>query len=113
MERVGGLIRARRTELGLSLGRLAEAVGCAQSYLAEVETETRGVAGDEMLRKIEAALRLRGGELVSAAGWQRGLEAGGPRVREEVERLQSDQAAARRLAELLRPGAGRGTRLDE
>jgi SOS-response transcriptional repressor LexA len=112
MERVGGLIRARRTELGLSLVRLAEVVGCAKSYLSEVETETRGVPGDEMLRKLEAALRLRAGELVSAAGWQRSMEAGGPRVREEVEKLQSDQAAARRLVELLRHGPGRGSRVD-
>jgi SOS-response transcriptional repressor LexA len=75
-----------------------------------------------MLGKIERALMLPEGQFVAAAGWQRSLEAGGAGVREEVARLEADQRAARRLAELLRrklpqdehdPKTGRGTLLDE
>jgi SOS-response transcriptional repressor LexA len=121
-ESVGALMRARRSELSMSLSRLSELVGCAKSYLSEVETQRRGAPSDELLKRVEHALMLPEGRLVAAAGWQRGLAAGGEGVREEVARLEADQRAARRLAELLRrklpedgcdTQSGRGTLLDE
>jgi SOS-response transcriptional repressor LexA len=92
-DKVGGLIRARREAMRLSLARLAELVGCGKSYLSEVETGKRPAPGDAMLAKLELALMLRAGALVAAAKWERSEEVGGEDVR-----------AARRLAELLRGG---------
>ena len=105
---VGSLIRSRRGELGLSLSQLAEAVGCAKSYLSEVENGKRN-PGDETLVKLEASLKMGSGKLVGAARWQRSLEVGGADVREEVARLQNDQAIARRLASLIarKPAEGK------
>src|SRR5688572_14261053 len=94
---VGVLMRARRQELGLSLQRVADVVGCAKSYLSSVETEQRNPPAEDMLRKIEEVLMLPSGKLVSAAAWQRGLEAGGEEVREGVARLQDQQRVAQRL----------------
>ncbi len=88
----------------MSLARLAELVGCAKSYLSEVETERRRVPADEMLERLERALTLPREKLLTCARWQRSLEAGGDDVREEVARLTEDQRVARRLAELLRRG---------
>jgi SOS-response transcriptional repressor LexA len=111
-ECVAVLIRARRRELQLSLSRLAERVGCAKSYLSEVETQRRRTPTDEMLARLEQALMMPAGRLVSVARWQRSLEAGGEGVREEVARLTEDQRVARRLAELLKRGSA-GKSLDE
>lgn len=111
-KQVGTLIRERRLELRLSLSRLAEVLSCGKSYLSEVETEKRPPPGDATLKKLEMALMLPRGRLVEAARWQRSLAVGGEGVREEVARLEADQRAARRLAELLRghdPKTGRGT----
>jgi SOS-response transcriptional repressor LexA len=111
-ERVGVQIRGRRQELQMSLARLAERVGCAKSYLSEVETQRRKTPTDEMLARLEQALVLPAGRLVTAARWQRSLEVGGDGVREEVARLAEDQRVARRLAALLKRGSA-GMNLDE
>jgi SOS-response transcriptional repressor LexA len=106
-ESVGAVIRARRLELSMSLSRLAALIGCAKSYLSEIENSRRKTPTDEMLVRLERALSMPEGKLVAAAAWQRSLEVGGEGVREEVARLEADQRAARRLAELLkRKGAG-------
>jgi repressor LexA len=103
-KQVGALIRERREAMKLSLSRLAEVLSCGKSYLSEVETEKRPPPGEAMLGKMEMALMLPRGKLVEAARWQRSLAVGGAGVREEVARLEADQRAARRLAELLRGG---------
>lgn len=105
--RVGGLIRARRRAQGLSLQQLAERVGCARSYLSSIENGRRNPPAPELLRALEGALSLPKESLVAAAGWQRSMEVGGAIVREEVARLQGQQRAATRLADLLKGGQGR------
>src|SRR5690242_7153800 len=105
---IGVLMRARRQELGLSLQRVADSVGCAKSYLSSVETEQRNPPAADLLRKLEEVLMLPAGKLVSAAAWQRGLEAGGSEVREGIARLQDQQRTAQRLATLLK-GKGVGS----
>ncbi len=99
------LVRARRGELGWSLQRVADAVGCAKSYLSEVEHENR-LPEEAMLRKIERAMKMSKGVLVEAARWQRGLAAGGETLEAELARLRASDEARRRLQELLRSRGG-------
>ncbi len=96
------LIRRRRQELGLSLQRIADAVGCAKSYLSSIENEHRNPPGELLLEKLEDALCLQRGTLVQAAAWQRSLHIGGETVRGEVARLQGHERAGHRLASLLK-----------
>lgn len=101
MQQLGTTIRARRTELGLTLERLGEAVGCHKSYLSQIENGRRpegAQPSEELLFKLERSLRLPAGRLVAAARWQ-GLH---PEMREEVRHMEMDRRAGRRLAALLR-----------
>jgi len=101
-------IRSRREHLGLTLQRIAEQIGCAKSYLSALENEQRTAPGDELLTKLEDALKLPLGELLAIARWQRSLAVGGPDVRREVARLHEDRAAAKRIADLLRQPCASG-----
>jgi len=95
--RVGSLIRARRHELGLSLTALAERVECAKSYLSSIETGRKGPPADELLRRLERALRLDPGHLERAARWE---QASAP-VRQDLATLQRDRRSLRRLTDLI------------
>jgi len=99
--RVGPAIRIARTRMGLSLGDLADAVGCAKSYLSAVENEHRSPPSLGVLARIERALHLEEGSLVVAACWQRSIEAGGEPLRRDLEALRRQQAAGERLGSLL------------
>lgn len=94
---VGKTIRARRRELGLTIEQLAEAVGCAKSYVSAIETGQRPNPSEPMLREFERALYLDPGTLVEAARWQ----ATPATVRRIMAELQKRQEAALRIAELL------------
>lgn len=109
--RAGEAIRARRTELGWSLQKLADLVGCAKGYLSEIETGRRGPPGDEFLARAEEFMMLPGGRLVDLARWERSLEAGGVTVERELGRLRQRDEIAQRLAGLLRAG-GAGKNVD-
>lgn len=99
--RVGELVRDRRTQLSMSLQRLAELVGCAKGYLSQIENEKRpNPPSDAVLGRIEEALGLSRGTLIEAARWQATPET----VRREVETLETKQRAARRLAEIVAGG---------
>jgi phage repressor protein C with HTH and peptisase S24 domain len=87
------------------LQRVADAVGCAKSYLSEVEHENR-LPEEAMLRKIERAMKMSKGVLVEAGRWQRGLAAGGETLETELARLRASDEARRRLQELLRTRGG-------
>jgi repressor LexA len=110
---VGQIISARRRELGLTLQQLADAVGCAKSYLSMIEHDRRpGPPRDELLERLEGALKLDRGSLIQAARWQ----STPAEVRREVSQLHGDRRAAQRLAEILtqsRGGVARKTALDE
>lgn len=110
---VGTLIRQCRERRGLSLQQLGDRIGIAKSYLSAIENGHRPAPGDELLGKIEEALGLASGDLTLAGRWERGLAAGGAPIRRELERLQADQRAARRLAQLLRPGLHEGSNSDQ
>lgn len=98
MQSVGQLVRDQRRRLGLSLQDLAISVGCAKSYLSEIENERReSPPSDELLERIAKALRLDHAALLRAARWQSTPDD----VRREVLDLHSDRTAARRLGALL------------
>lgn len=99
---VGGVIRARREELGLTLRRVAQLAECATSYLSSIENERRGrPPSDALLLRLEQVLRLPSGRLIEMARWQTTPAT----IRQEVRQLHSDQRAAYRLAELLAGGS--------
>lgn len=111
---VGEAIRARRVHIGWSLQRLAGALACAKSYISEVETGKRALPSDDVLTQIELHMMLAPGTLVERARWERGLKAGGPTVGRAIDRMQQNEEAGRRLAELIKEHASKGTNaLDE
>jgi len=101
-------LRKRRLELGLSLQQVAQAAGCARSYLSMLETGARdGEIGTALLGRLEHALALPPGSLVNAAHWTATPASVRRRVRELEE---SQRAAAAALKSTLGAGSGR---LDE
>jgi len=109
---LGARIRERRRACGLSLQGLADRVGCAKSYLSSIETGRRtNPPSEPLLRRLEDALGVPEGRLLSLARWHRMPEP----VRREMTQLRSDRMAGRRLAELLRAcdRAQNGRGLDE
>lgn len=101
MQTLGGIIRARRHELGLTLERLAAAVGCHKSYLSQIENDRRpeGTSPSEpLLVKLERSLRLPEGRLLRIARWN----SLAPDVREDVKAMETARRAAQRLAALLK-----------
>ena len=112
MTSLGIAVRERRVLLGLTLTALAERVGCAKSYLSQMETGVReNPPKPAMLRRLESALGWPTGKLDELAAWQRTPEG----VRREI---RQSREAARRLRALIgtppEGAAGRPVRsLDE
>lgn len=108
---LGVEIRARRRGLGLTLQALAARVGCARSYLSLIENDRQsGTPSEGLLRKLEDALSLPEGRLLSLARWREAH----PTVRRAVTEMAERDRAARRLFELLKSVAGAGPgRLDQ
>ena len=95
INRLGAVLRDRRTQLGLTLSQVASRVGCAKSYLSEIETGVRSrPPGPELLSRLEEALGLEDGQLIEIANWEATPES----VRRQVT---SSRQAAMRLRELL------------
>lgn len=106
---LGHKLRARRTQLRVTLATLAERVGCAKSYLSAIENGRKGPPTQALLTKLESALRLEPGELVRVAAWDRTP----PEIRTEAAaRSRAREEAIRRLSEVLREAGGSGG-LDE
>lgn len=97
---LGIRLRQAREKRGLNLEELGRRARCAKSYLSEIETGRRGPPSDEVLDRLERALGLEPGELVSLARWART-----PReVRREVSEMALSSQAARKLGDILRAG---------
>jgi SOS-response transcriptional repressor LexA/DNA-binding XRE family transcriptional regulator len=99
--RVGVLVRTAREQRRMTLAHLAELVGCAKSYLSAIENGHRSVPGDEVLVKLEQALGMQRGALLTAGRWQRSLEAGGMHVQRDVAAMQRDVQATQQLRAML------------
>ncbi len=98
MRTVGTIIRQRRHELDLTLQQVADTVGCTKGYLSSIENERReSPPSRELLERIERALRLDAGGLVSAGSWQSTPHD----VRQRVLGLETERHMARRMASLL------------
>ncbi|MEM8756506.1 MAG: LexA family transcriptional regulator [Planctomycetota bacterium] len=92
------MIRDRRLSLGLTLASVSARVGCAKSYLSQLETGARQTAPKpEMLRAIEAALGWPAGRLDAAAAWARTPD-------EVRQRVMESRRAVRELRTLFAAG---------
>lgn len=99
METLGRMIRARRLQLGLTLQQVADGVGCAKSYLSEIENERRdGPPSEAILGKLERALRLDHGALLLVGKW----EATPAEIRREVIDIEQGRRLGEKLARLIR-----------
>lgn len=94
---LGAAIRRRRRELGLTLQELAQAAGCAKSYLSTLENDLRQSPSDEILTKLEQALEMPG-VLATLASWQRTPQP----IRAELAQLQQAERSRRNLLEELK-----------
>lgn len=98
MQTVGHIIRAHRRRMGLTLQAVADRVGCTKGYLSAIENDRRErPPSEDLLARIESALRLEKGSLVFVGNWQETPDS----VRRRVMDLETDRHLARRLARLL------------
>ncbi len=81
--------------------RLAGLAGCAKGYLSLIESGHKGPPSDELLERLEDALGLPRGELITAARWQELPDS----MQAEIELLRNERLLAHRLAELLDDGS--------
>lgn len=103
MSSMGQILKARRAELGLTLQQVADAVLCARSYLSTIENDRRErPPSQEILGRLEVALRMRPGELTSRGDWASTPST----VRERLLGLETDRHLAARLATLVQRAAG-------
>jgi transcriptional regulator with XRE-family HTH domain len=63
--RLSGMIKQRRTELGLSQRALAKRVGVSDAYITQLETRERINPSLDVLRRLAKALKVTVGELVA------------------------------------------------
>jgi transcriptional regulator with XRE-family HTH domain len=106
MRGIGTQIRAHRRSLGLTLEALATRAGCTKGYLSSIETgRRRRPPSASLLRRLESALGLERGALLTEGWWVSTPE----EVREALRGLERRTRAAAQLAELvLREGRARG-----
>ena len=62
--RLSGMIKRRRTELGLSQRALAQRIGVSDAYITQLETRERINPSLDVLKKLAKALRVTVAELV-------------------------------------------------
>lgn len=98
MRTVGQLIRDRRRALGLTLQDVADRVGCTRGYLSSIENDRREhPPSRSLLDRLEQALELERGRLVTLGDWQ---STPGD-VRRRVIDLEAQQHLSQRLIDLL------------
>jgi repressor LexA len=99
MQSLGTILRERRNDLGLTLQAVADLAGCTKGYLSAIENDLRDrPPSEELLARLEWALRMTPGSLVAVGDWQSTPDA----VRRRVRDLETQEQAGRRLASLLR-----------
>ena len=81
MTHLGERIRARRRELGMSQGRLAEVVGITASAVSQIESGTIRTLKSETLSRMALSLQLTALELMA------GLQSDGASLPADEQRL--------------------------
>ena len=94
---LGHWVRKRRQGMGMTVARLAQAVGCSKGHLSAIETGRHHRPGDDLLRRLETALACEPGLLLGMAYIS---DTPAP-VRRELSLLRDRHRDAGRLAELL------------
>ena len=94
---LGHLLKEARRRRGMTLAQVGEIVGCARSYLSELESGKRPPPSDEIVGALERALGVQGGTFADAAAW--GRTPG--RVKREVSRLSEQAARSSRVRDEL------------
>lgn len=102
----GEAMRSWRKLRRMNLQQVADAAGCAKSYLSMIENGFKAnPPSDELIARLEWAMRVPKGELLRLAHWQSTPAA----VRRQIESLEARQkAAVARLRELLAHGTPGG-----
>jgi len=96
---LGERVRTARRARGMTLEELSQWVGCGRSYLSQIENgKNAGVPSDELIGRLEGALRLGVGELLRAARWARAE----PATRDELSQLHRSRVAAAELGQAMR-----------
>ncbi|MFT3687044.1 MAG: helix-turn-helix domain-containing protein [Phycisphaerales bacterium] len=94
----GEAMRMQRQMRGVTLQQLADAVGCAKSYLSQIETGTNaGTPASELIDAVERVLEMRPGDLAERSAWRSAPEP----IKEHVARLAKRDRAAQHLALLV------------
>jgi len=101
---LGQIVRRRREELGLTQDQVAMQAGISKPYLSNIETgRARNPPSDGVLRCLEGALSLPGGQLVKLAHLARTPAD----IRQEHELLEAEVDKLRAVVrELMRAGSG-------
>src|ERR1017187_8771454 len=107
--RIARLIRKRRQLLRFSQRRVAGAVGCSQSYLAQVETGRRPVSR-QFAERLECLFQVKPGSYTNGVTFRRGR----PKLARETQRALREIRRARGTARrcLSHVGAPRCPRPD-
>lgn len=102
----GEALRTWRKLRKMNLQQVADAAGCAKSYLSMIENGFKAnPPSDELIARLEWSMRVPKGELLKLAHWQSTPAA----VRRQIESLEARQkAAVTRLRELVEGKGGGG-----
>jgi len=96
---LGEAMRMQRRMRGISLQELADSVGCAKSYLSQIETgRNTGTPAAALLAGIEKHLGMREGDLAERSAWRSAPEP----IKQHVARLAQRDRATQQLALYLR-----------
>ena len=72
MTKLAQAIRTRRRSLGMTLGTLAKQAACSKAYLSAIENQRLdNPPSPAVLKRLEKALSMTGGQLLQLANWQR------------------------------------------
>ena len=64
-QRLSGMIKRRRMELGLSQRALAKRVGVSDAYITQLETRERINPSLDVLKKLAKALKVKAADLLA------------------------------------------------
>jgi len=114
MRTVGEILRAKREEMGLTLAGVAEQAGLTKSYLSMIENHrVANPPSKGAIEALERALKLKEGELVTAANWENTPSD----LRERLVRAEETAKKVQEIAKWMKQSGGKrkegGKSIDE